>query len=307
MPEETERGAGRLGPGGWRAALARTRGALGDRLGELFGGANVAGATLEELEEILIAGDVGVATAMELVDKVRRSRPARGQDLRRALTDGVMAILGPTAPLTRAQTGPTIWVMVGVNGAGKTTTAGKLACQATARGQRVLLGAADTFRAAAGEQLQTWAERAGAGLVRGAAGGDPAAVAFDAVAAAKARGVDLLIIDTAGRLQTKEPLMAELGKVMRVIGRECTGAPHERLLVLDATVGQNALSQARLFGEAAGVSGVVLAKMDSSARGGAALGVRHELGLAIRLVGTGEGVEDLAEFDPAAYAHALLG
>lgn len=307
MPEETERGTGRLGPGGWRAALARTRGALGDRLGELFGGANVAGATLEELEEILIAGDVGVATAMELVEKVRRSRPARGQDLRRALTDGVMAILGPTAPLTRAQTGPTIWVMVGVNGAGKTTTAGKLACQATARGQRVLLGAADTFRAAAGEQLQTWAERAGAGLVRGAAGGDPAAVAFDAVAAAKARGVDLLIIDTAGRLQTKEPLMAELGKVMRVIGRECTGAPHERLLVLDATVGQNALSQARLFGEAAGVSGVVLAKMDSSARGGAALGVRHELGLAIRLVGTGEGVEDLAEFDPAAYAHALLG
>lgn len=307
MAQETDGAASRQGLGALRAALARTRGALGERLGELFGGASVVGATLDELEEILIAGDVGVATATELVERVRRSRPARGQDLRRALTDAVTAILGPTAPLMRAGAGPTVWVLVGVNGAGKTTTAGKLACQATARGQRVLLGAADTFRAAAGEQLERWAERAGAGLVRGAFGGDPAAVAFDAVRAAKARGVDLLIIDTAGRLQTKEPLMAELGKVMRVIARECPGAPHERLLVLDATVGQNALSQARLFGEAAGVSGLVLAKMDSSARGGAALGVRHELGLAVRLVGTGEGVDDLAEFDPGAYAQALLG
>jgi fused signal recognition particle receptor len=295
-----------VGLGRLAAALARTRDAFGERLGGLFAGGAVTQATLDELEEALIAGDVGVAAAAALVERVRQARPRRGEDLRSALVAAVAAAMGPAQALARAASGPTVWVLVGVNGAGKTTTAGKLAAQAVARGERVLLAAADTFRAAAAEQLALWAERAGASLVRGAPGGDPAAVAFDAVRAAKARGVDLLVVDTAGRLQTKEPLMAELAKVMRVIGRECDGAPHERLLVLDATVGQNALSQARLFGQAADVTGIVLAKMDSSARGGSALAVRHELGLPVRLVGTGEGVDDLSAFDPEAYARALV-
>lgn len=300
---EGEQGVG--GFGRWRAALARTRDALGGRLGELFTRAEIGADSLSDLEDILLTGDVGVAAAAELVEQVRRARPGRGEDLRRALVAAVAALMGPAEPLARAGAGPTVWVLVGVNGAGKTTTAGKLAGQARARGERVLLAAADTFRAAAGEQLAIWAERAGADIVRGAPGGDPAAVVFDAVKAAQARAVDLLVVDTAGRLQTKEPLMAELGKVMRVVARECPGAPHERLLVLDATVGQNALSQARLFGEAAGVTGLVLAKMDSSARAGAALGVRRELGLPVRLVGTGEGLDDLRPFDPVAYAEAL--
>lgn len=291
----------------WRSALARTRDALGGRLGDLFGRTDVSAQTFDDLEDALLSGDVGVRTTEEILADVRRARPGKGEELRGALRDAIVRLMGPTEPLGRAAEGLTVWVLVGVNGAGKTTTAGKLAAEARRRGERVLLAAADTFRAAAGEQLAVWAERAGVDLVRGAAGGDPAAVVFDAVRAGVARHADLLVVDTAGRLQTKEPLMAELGKVMRVIGRECPGAPHERLLVLDATVGQNALSQARLFGEAAGVTGVVLAKMDSSARAGAALAVRRELGLPVRLVGLGEAVADLAPFDPQAYAEALIG
>jgi fused signal recognition particle receptor len=291
--------------GRWRSALARTRDALGGRLGELFGRPDAGAESLSDLEDILLTGDVGVAAASELVEQVRRARPGRGEELRAALVEAITTMMGPALPLARASNGTTVWVLVGVNGAGKTTTTGKLAAQAVGRGERVLLAAADTFRAAAAEQLAIWAERAGADIVRGAPGGDPAAVVFDAVKAATARRADLLLVDTAGRLQTKEPLMAELGKVMRVIGRELQGAPHERLLVLDATVGQNALSQARLFGEAAGVTGLVLAKMDSSARAGAALAVRRELGLPVRLVGTGEGIDDLGVFEPRAYAEAL--
>lgn len=287
--------------------LERTRAALGGRLGEIFGRAEVGADSLDDLEDVLLSGDVGVGAATDLMERVRRARPGRGEELRRALADAIVEMMGPARLLVRAASGPTVWVLVGVNGAGKTTTAGKLAAQATARGERVLIAAADTFRAAAGEQLAIWAERAGAALVRGAAGGDPAAVVFDAMRAAVARRADLVIVDTAGRLQTKEPLMAELGKVMRVIGRECEGAPHERLLVLDASVGQNALSQARLFGEAAGVTAIVLAKMDSSARAGAALAVRRELGLPVALVGTGEGLGDLGPFDARAYADALTG
>jgi len=302
---ETERG--RFGLGRLRAALTRTRDALGGRIAEILGGGPVGEERLEALEEVLIAGDVGVAAAMRLVEAVRTARPGGADEARRSLVAAVAQAMGPARPLARADAGPTVWVMVGVNGAGKTTTAGKLAAQAVRDGNRVLLAAADTFRAAAADQLALWAQRSGAGIVRGAPGGDPAAVAFDAARAATARGVDVLIVDTAGRLQTKEPLMAELGKVMRVIGRELPGAPHERLLVLDATVGQNALSQARVFGEAAGVTGVVLAKMDSTARGGAALAVRTDLGLPVRLVGTGEGIDDLGPFDPEDYAEALVG
>lgn len=307
MEEAVRPPAGGRGLGRLAAALSRTRAALGDRLADLFGAGSVSARDLEELEEVLIAGDVGAEVASALVERVREARPGRGEDVRSALARAVAEAMGPAEPLRHAAAPPTIWVLVGVNGSGKTTTAGKLAAQAAARGERVLLAAADTFRAAAGEQLAVWAERAGADLVRGAPGADPAAVVFDSVRAARARRVDVVVVDTAGRLQTKEPLMAELGKIVRVIGREAPGAPHECLLMLDATVGQNALSQARLFGQAADVTGIVLAKMDSSARGGAALAVRHALGLPVRLVGTGEGAGDLEPFDPLAYARGLVG
>ncbi len=301
---EGETGGGR---GTWlRRALGRTRQTLGERLGGLFQVRDVTETTYADLEEVLLSGDVGVTVTERLLGMVRARRPGRGEDLRRALEEAVRTLLGPIEPLRWADSGLTVWMLVGVNGAGKTTTAGKLASQAIASGHKVILAAADTFRAAAQAQLALWAERTGAQLVRGGEGGDPAAVAFDAVRAGVARRADLVIVDTAGRLQTKEPLMAELSKITRVIARELEGAPHEVLLTLDATVGQNALSQARLFGEAAQVTGVVLAKMDSSARGGAALSVYETLGTPLKLVGTGEKADDLRPFDPALYAQALV-
>lgn len=293
--------------GGWlRRALGRTRQALGERLLALFQAREVTDSTYDDLEDVLLGGDVGVAVCERLVAAVRARRPSRGEDLRRDLVAVLRDLLGPVQPLTWSTAGPTVWMLVGVNGAGKTTTAGKLAAQATGEGRKVILAAADTFRAAAQDQLALWAGRTGAQLVRGAEGGDPAAVAFDAVHAGVARRADLIIVDTAGRLQTKEPLMAELGKITRVIGRELPGAPHEVLLTLDATVGQNALSQARLFSEAARVTGLVLAKMDSSARGGSVLGVTDALHTPVKLVGTGEGLRDLRAFDPEVYAEALI-
>lgn len=293
--------------GGWlRRVLGRTRQTLGERLGSLFQSSEVTQETYETLEEVLLSGDVGMAVTERLVAQVRSRRPQRGEDLRRALEEAITALLGPAQPLVWATEGLTVWILVGVNGAGKTTTAGKLAAQAVADGRKVILAAADTFRAAAQEQLGLWASRTGAQLIRGAEGGDPAAVAFDAVHAGVARRADLVIVDTAGRLQTKEPLMAELGKISRVIGRELPGAPHEVLLTLDATVGQNALSQARLFGEAVQVTGILLAKMDSSARGGSVLSVHDALGTPIKLVGTGEHMSDLRPFEPALYAQALI-
>lgn len=311
MAETTDaakaRANGEAGRGGWLLrALGRTRQTLGSRLAGLFQSREITEATYEALEDVLLSGDVGVTVTEELVAYVRSRRPTRGEELKSILERAIVDLLGPPSPLTWAPEGLTVWMLVGVNGAGKTTTAGKLAAQARDAGKRVVLAAADTFRAAAQEQLALWARRTGAQLVRGAEGGDPAAVAFDAVRAGLARGADLVIVDTAGRLQTKEPLMAELGKIARVVGRECAGAPHEVLLTLDATVGQNALSQARLFGEAAHVTGVVLAKMDSSARGGSVLAVRGTLHIPVKLVGTGEGVDDLRAFDPILFARALV-
>jgi fused signal recognition particle receptor len=257
----------------------------------------------ERLEEALIAADVGVPTTAELVQRLE----ARGEvgELGAALSDEAAELLGEPARLDLAFQ-PTVILVVGVNGTGKTTTIGKLAQKLREHGHSVLLAAADTFRAAAEEQLEIWAQRAGADFVGSERGGDPAAVAYDAIEAAAARGRDVVIVDTAGRLHTQTNLMDELAKVRRVIERRLPGAPHETLLVVDATTGQNGLQQARLFGQAVDVTGVALTKLDGSAKGGVALAIAHELGLPVKLVGVGEGLDDLRPFDARDYANALL-
>src|SRR6188472_2081224 len=258
----------------------------------------------ERLEEALIAGDVGVRATAELVRRLE----ARGEipDLNAALAEEIADLLGEPPTLALAAEKPSVILVVGVNGTGKTTTIGKLAQKLREHRRTVLLGAADTFRAAAEEQLEIWAERAGADFVGGKRGADPAAVAFDAVEAARARGRDVAIVDTAGRLHTQANLMEELAKIRRVLGTRLEGAPHETLLVVDATTGQNGLQQARLFGDAVGVTGVALTKLDGSARGGVAIAIAVELGLPVKLVGVGEGVDDLRPFDAADYARALI-
>jgi fused signal recognition particle receptor len=285
-----------------RDSLSKSRRAL---TGELAAAAFDPGSDLdwERLEEALIAGDVGVRATAELVRRLE----ARGElgDLNAALADEVTELFGepPTLDLTHR---PTVLLVVGVNGTGKTTTIGKLAAKLAEHGRSVLVAAADTYRAAAEEQLEIWAQRAGADFVGSERGGDPAAVAYDAVEAATARGRDVVIVDTAGRLHTQTNLMEELSKVRRVIAGRLEGAPHETLLVVDATTGQNGLQQARLFGEAVGVTGVVLTKLDGSAKGGVAIPIVYELGLPVKLVGVGEGLDDLRPFDPADYARALV-
>ena len=266
-------------------------------------------ASLEPLEEALLAADVGVASVDELLESVRRGRPRDRAELEKMLVAEVARETGdPTAAPFHSPDGVKPWVvlLVGVNGAGKTTLAGKLAAREAARGKSVLLVAADTFRAAAGEQLEVWAERAGAELLRQKAGADPAAVAHDGMERARAREKDVVIVDTAGRLHTRTNLMEELAKVRRVIAKQIPGAPHETLLVLDATLGQNGVAQARQFHDALGVTGVALTKLDGTARGGVVLAVRKELGLPIRLIGVGESLEDVDDFEPQAFAEALV-
>jgi fused signal recognition particle receptor len=257
----------------------------------------------ERLEEALLVADVGVPTTAELVRRLE-ARPDLGE-LGEALATEAAEVLGEPGRLG-LDGRPTVILVVGVNGTGKTTTIGKLASRLSEHGHSVILAAADTFRAAAEEQLEIWAQRAGADFVGSERGGDPAAVAYDAIEAATARGRDVVIVDTAGRLHTQTNLMEELAKVRRVIERRLEGAPHETLLVIDATTGQNGLQQARLFGEAVDVSGVALTKLDGSAKGGVALAIAHELGLPVKLVGVGEGIEDLRPFDPQDFARALL-
>jgi fused signal recognition particle receptor len=258
----------------------------------------------ERLEVALIRADVGVPATAELVRRLE----GRGEvgDLGAALAEEVESLFGEPPTLACAQAPPTVVLVVGVNGTGKTTTIGKLARKLADHDRTVLVGAADTFRAAADEQLEIWAERAGAEFVGGSRGADPAAVAFDAVEAGRARGRDVVIVDTAGRLHTQGNLMEELSKVRRVIEGRLDGAPHETLLVVDATTGQNGLQQARLFSETAGVTGVVLTKLDGSAKGGVAVAITHELGLPVKLVGVGEALDDLRPFDAHDYATALL-
>jgi fused signal recognition particle receptor len=268
---------------------------------------------LENMERALIEADFGVPATVELTevleDEVRRGRLRTEADLKRALVERLTQILqGPEDPgaIFRAEPGPTVILVVGVNGTGKTTTAAKLAWRLQRENRKVLLAAADTYRAGAIAQLQVWANRLGIPCVAGAPGGDPAAVAFDAVDAAISRGLDTVIIDTAGRLHTQEGLMEELRKVTRVIARRLPGAPHETLLVLDGTVGQNAIQQGKLFAQAVSPTGVVVTKLDGSARGGAVAALRRELGLPIRFIGLGESVEDLEPFDPERFAENLL-
>jgi fused signal recognition particle receptor len=257
----------------------------------------------ERLEEALIRGDVGVRATAELVRRLE----ARGElgDLNEALAEEIADLLGDPGTLD-VSAEPAVLLVVGVNGTGKTTTIGKLAQRLRQHGHSVVLGAADTFRAAAEEQLEIWAERAGAAFVGGERGADPASVAYDAIETAARDGRDVVIVDTAGRLHTQANLMEELAKVRRVIGGKLEGAPHETLLVVDATTGQNGLQQARLFGEAVGVTGVALTKLDGSAKGGIAVAIAYELGLPVKLIGVGESLEDLRPFDPDDFARALV-
>jgi fused signal recognition particle receptor len=268
---------------------------------------------LEQIERVLIEADFGVSATVELTqaleDEVRRGKLKTEGDLRRALETRLAAMLdGNSAPglIARAPGGPTIILVVGVNGTGKTTTVAKLARRLRQEGRKVLLAAADTYRAGAISQLQIWATRLDVPCVAGAPGGDPAAVAFDAIDAAASRGSDTVLIDTAGRLHTQEGLMDELRKVVRVVGRRLPGAPHETFLVLDGTVGQNAIQQGRLFVEAVNPTGIIVTKLDGSARGGAVTALRRELNLPIRFLGMGESLDDLEPFDPHRFAEHLL-
>jgi fused signal recognition particle receptor len=307
--ERPEPAAGRLVR--LRARLARSQNALGRGLLALLSRDNLDDDTWDEVEESLILADVGVEPTRELVGRLRdRARvlgTASADDLRKLLAEELTGALEPGLDRTLHSTAegrPAVLLVVGVNGSGKTTTCGKIARVLVADGRTVLLGAADTFRAAAADQLATWAGRVGAEVVRGPEGGDPAAVAFDAVKRGNETGVDTVLIDTAGRLQNKVGLMDELGKVKRVVERQ--GPVDETLLVLDATTGQNGLEQARVFTEVANVTGVVLTKLDGTAKGGIVIAVQRKLGIPVKLVGLGEGPDDLAPFDPAQFVEALL-
>ena len=298
-------------PRGLRERLRRTSDALIGRLEQVLGGRRVDPSLLEDLEHVLYTADLGVSTAESLLDAVRKQ--AAGSDaetvratLRKAMLEKLRRVQPAAGSALATANKPHVVLVLGVNGSGKTTTIGKLAARYREAGKRVILGAGDTFRAAAIEQLQAWGERAGCEVIAGKPGGDPSAVAFDALKAALARGADVVICDTAGRLQTKLPLMEELKKIVRVIGREVPGAPHESLLVLDANTGQNAISQARVFTEAAQVSGLVLTKLDGTAKGGVLFGLADEFGIPVKYVGVGEGVEDLRDFSAEEFVAALF-
>ena len=300
---------------GWlssfRAGLSKTREQLAGHFNVLLGRQLVDAAFWEELEDTLIGADFGVSTTQKIVSQLQLA--AQQQNLRAASDvirvfrrDVADYLKHPQMAAAQAKRKPYVVLVIGVNGSGKTTTIGKLAAQERRRGRSVLLIAGDTFRAAASEQLEIWAKRSGAELVRQKEGADPAAVVFDGLAAAKARGTDVVFIDTAGRLQTKQNLMEELKKISRVIAREVEGAPHETLLVLDATTGQNALSQAKLFNEATEVTGIVLTKLDSTAKGGIIVAIMDQIDLPVKYVGFGEKIDQLNTFDPGSYVEALF-
>jgi fused signal recognition particle receptor len=291
--------------------LAKTRAGFFGRLSELFGPAAPIDATLlGRLEEVLFSADVGVTTANHLLEFARQQLSGRERSDPRLIQDALrqevlrLLSLPPRPPAHGAP--PRVWMVVGVNGSGKTTSVGKLAAQLAADGKKVVVAAADTFRAAATEQLEIWSQRAGATMVRGPEGSDPGSVAFEAVKRATDVGADLLLVDTAGRLHTKQPLMEELKKVRRILDKVHPGAPEEVLLVLDATNGQNAIAQARQFNEALGVTGIVLTKLDGTAKGGVVIGICDELKIPVRYIGVGEAVGDLLPFDPEAFVAALF-
>lgn len=301
----------------FKEGLEKTRTALVEKVEELITRRKkIDEEFYEELEEILIGADVGVKTVMQLIDELRDEVKKRkiedAAELQPVLSEKLVGMLKgeegeQVSKLAEAAPGEiTVYLFVGVNGVGKTTTIGKLAHKLKSEGKQVLLAAGDTFRAGAIEQLEVWGERVGVDVIKQSSGSDPAAVIFDAVHAAKQRKVDVLICDTAGRLQNKTNLMEELNKIFRVIQRELPNAPHEVLLVLDATTGQNALSQAKLFGEKSGVTGLVLTKLDGTAKGGIVIAIRNELNLPVKLVGLGEKMGDLQEFDSEQFVHALF-
>lgn len=296
----------------FKIGLSKTRKNIGDKIDNLIKSSRkLDDDFFEELEDILIQADVGMKTSLELVAKIKAAAAKRKigdpAEVTALIQEEIAALLGETpAPLNLEQGAPAVILVVGVNGAGKTTSIAKLAYRFRNENKLVLLAAGDTFRAAAIDQLQIWADRIGVELIKHQEGSDPGAVVYDAINAARARQADILIIDTAGRLQNKTNLMKEIGKVRKVIERELPGAPHEVLLVLDATTGQNAISQAKLFGEATGVSGIILTKLDGTAKGGIVIAVAKELDIPVKLVGIGETLEDLRDFSPDVFAQALL-
>lgn len=288
--------------------LSKTRKTFSVGFDKIFAGKKrVDDDLLEELEELLITSDIGVQTALTLIEKISSSKITAVDQIRSLLKDEILSILQPpeSAP-EQSVSAPRVIMVVGVNGTGKTTTIGKLAARATASGKKVLIAAADTFRAAAIEQLMIWAERANADIVKHQEMADPAAVAFDAVAAASARGADMVLIDTAGRLHTKVNLMEELKKIKRTISKKIPDAPHEVLLVLDATTGQNALSQAQLFNDAIGITALALTKLDGTAKGGIVISICNTLEIPLKYIGIGEKIEDLQKFDATQFVEALF-
>ncbi|WP_100487657.1 signal recognition particle-docking protein FtsY [Sporolactobacillus pectinivorans] len=298
----------------FRNGLAKTRKSFSDKMNDLVKRyRKIDEDFFEELEDLLIEADVGVTTVMDLVEKLKDESRSRNIKDTEQLKDVIAEILSEFLTHDEQETqlkmnsdGLTVILMVGVNGAGKTTTVGKLASRLKSEGKSVLLAAADTFRAGAIDQLQVWGDRAGVDVIRHQEGSDPASVVFDAIKAAKSRKTDVLLCDTAGRLQNKVNLMKELEKIKRVIERECPGAPQEVLLVLDATTGQNALNQAKLFRQASDVTGIVLTKLDGTAKGGIVLGIRHELDIPVKLIGLGEKINDLQTFNADAFIYGLF-
>jgi fused signal recognition particle receptor len=301
---------------GWfarlKSGLTRSSSRLTDSIGAIFTKRRLDDAALEELEEALIAADIGVATAAKLTADLARKRfnkEVSPEEVRQDLADSVAEILGPLArPLAPdAANRPHVILVMGVNGTGKTTTIGKLSKIFTDQGKLVVLAAGDTFRAAAIEQLQIWGERTGADVVSGKQGADAAGLAYEALQRAQAKDADILLIDTAGRLHNKDELMAELEKILRVVAKLMPGAPHDRILVLDATTGQNAHAQVETFGQMADVSGLIVTKLDGSARGGVVVGLADRFGLPIHAIGVGESAEDLRPFDARDFARSLMG
>lgn len=290
--------------------LTKTRKGFIERIESIFTGRKIDEETLEDLEEILITSDVGTKAVAEIMavirEKVNKGEVRDADSVKELLKKEMIAILGYSQPLVVYGNKPFVILAVGVNGVGKTTTIGKLASRFRSQGLSVLLAAGDTFRAAGIEQLEIWAKRADTQIVKHQRGSDPAAVAFDAIVAAQHRDIDVVIVDTAGRLHTKSPLMEELKKVKRVIEKAMPDAPQEILLVVDATTGQNALRQAELFNEAIGVTGIALTKLDGTAKGGIVFAIRKGIGIPVRLIGVGEGIDDLRDFDPKEFVEALF-
>ncbi|TAL25137.1 MAG: signal recognition particle-docking protein FtsY [Nitrospirae bacterium] len=293
-----------------KAGLTKTRKGFIEKIESIFTGEKIDEKTIEELEETLITSDIGIHATGEIVnllrEKVKKGEAINSASVKEFLKKEMVALLGNSSPMVLFGEKPFVILTIGVNGVGKTTTIGKLASRFTSEGHSVLLGASDTFRAAAIEQLEIWAKRSGSLLVKHQSGSDPAAVAFDAIESARHKKIDIVIIDTAGRLHTKSPLMEELKKVRRVVEKAMPGAPQEVLLVVDATTGQNALRQAQMFNEAIGVTGVALTKLDGTAKGGIVFAIKKELGIPVKLIGVGEGIEDLRDFDSKEFVAALF-